>query len=417
MKVLFVCDYFPPFVKGGGEISSFLQAKKLMKKKIGIIILAPEYKEKIKKRKNNLKVYWYKFPFRTKNTSPIMFLNPIFLIYLFFQIIKVVKKERIDLIHCQGKYSMPSAALAKTFLRIPLILTLRDYKGICNHGFCLYQSKKGCNLFSFFKKDFLFYYQNYIKKKNIFSFLLEMIASYVGRINTLILAFFMKKADRLVCVSNFVGKVYAANGYDKKKMVTVYNPSLPVKTEDVKIPLKIKQKINRFKYLVLYAGKLSLGKGSDLLISSAIQMMKKRKDVLFLLAGTKHYPIEKTQSEQILFLDKVRHDLLLKIMNLVDLVCIPSVWPEPLSRVTLEAFSLRKPVLSSNVGGQKELVSEKTGWLFNPNKKELIKAINEAIRDKEKWHILGKNGQQLLLNLEKDQINRLVSSYKSIINK
>lgn len=417
MKILFVCDYFPPFVKGGGEISSYWQVRKATREGIEIIVLAPRYRDKLKIKKEEFKRYWYYLPFKLNVTSPIIFLNPLFLIYLFYQIIKVAKKEKIHLIHCQGKYSTPSVVLAKIFLKIPAILTLRDYKGVCNLGFCLWNGKKSCNLLSFFKKDFLFYYKNYVKNKNLASFLAQLIVSYIGRLNTILLSFFMKRTDKLVCVSDYIAKVYANNGYDKKKMITIYNLAPNLERKDIKIPKNFERAMKKFKYIILYAGKLSLGKGANLFITVAQEIVKKRKDVLFIFAGKTFYPIKKANSKQLLFLDRVNHQLLLKIMGLSDLVCVSSIWPEPLSRVTLEAFSLGKPVLSSNVGGQKELVSNKTGWLFNPTKKELIKTINNALKNKNKWHILGENGKEFLLDLEKEQINKLISLYKLIMSR
>ena len=169
MKILFICDFSPTSYEGGAEISSFWQAEKLKKKGIKVFFL-----------------------YRKKSNNFISFCG---------EIIKTVKSKKIDLIHCQGKYSWPAVFLSKIIFKKPAILTLRDYKGICPHGFCLYHKNKSCNLVSFFKEDFLFYYQNYIKNKNPLSFLIQLMFSYFGRLKTLVLSFFIKRADKLVCVS------------------------------------------------------------------------------------------------------------------------------------------------------------------------------------------------------------------------
>jgi len=417
MKILFICDYFPPFIKGGGEISTYWQAKKLIEEKIKVLVLAPKYKDIIKFKKDKIKIFWYQLPFKLKSASPIIFLNPIYTSFLFFKIVKVCQKENIDLLHCQGKYSAPAAVLAKLFLKLPLVLTLRDYRGICNHGFCLYKDSKACNLFSFFKKDFLVYFKNYIKNKNILTFFLQAFASFLGRINTFFLAFFMKKADRFICVSNFVATIYINNGFAEDKMVTVYNTTPKININEVKIPKAVKQKIGQYKYVFLYAGKLSLGKGAGVLIAAAKKIIKTRSDILFIFAGKLHYPIKKFKSSQLVFLGKLKHQLLIKIMSLVDVVCLPSLWPEPLSRVTLEAFSMGKPILSSNVGGQKELVSKKRGWLFKPNEIELIKSINESLKERHKWKSMASNAKKYAASLENRQIKKLISLYSFCINK
>lgn len=391
MNILFINDYLK---KGGGEISSYWQEKKLGKKGIRVI----------------------NYALAKKNQAPLSyFLNPILILINIINIKKIVDKNKIKLIHCQGKYSVPTAVIAKSLLSLPLIITLRDYKGICNHNFCLYDRKKGCNLLSFFKKDFLYYQRNYLKDQSFFSFLKQLFFSYGARIYTLLLKYFLKKADKFVCVSNYIRDIYSLNGYDKKKMIVVYNQPPDLNLSRVKISNKIKKKIEKYNTVILYAGKLSLGKGADLLISSAEKIIKKNKNILFIFCGNVYYPVKKVASNQILFFNKIEHSMLLKIMKMVDIVCIPSIWPEPLSRVTIEAFYMGKPVLSSNAGGQTEFVSEKNGWLFEPSLTGLEKILLKAIKQRQCWQGKGEQGKKLILKLEKENIKKLIGLYKSLI--
>jgi len=415
MRVLFVCDFFPPFTRGGGEISAYWQAKKISKKGIKVIILAPRFQDKLNIKKEEFKMHWYYMPFKLRVFTPIIFLNPFFIVYLFWQITNIVKKEKITLIHCQGKYSMPAVFLAKLFLGIPIILSLRDYGGLCNHAFCLYKNKKACNIFSFFQKDFLVYYQNYIKKKNIFSFLAQLIMSYLGRINTLILSFFMKRADILVCISSFIKDVYVTNGFDQRKLKIIYNFPPVTGFKYTRLTPQISRRLRQYKYKILYAGKLSLGKGANFLIDAAKEITKTKKDVLFIFCGNVYYPIKKNNSPQTLFLGRVENRVLLKIMSLSDLVCVPSVWSEPLSRVVLEAFFLKKPVLSSTTGGLPELVNRTRSWLFRPNKKDLKKTILQALGEQKTWSQKAKIAKDFLSNLEKNEMKKLLSLYRSIL--
>jgi len=416
MKILFLCDYFPPFSKGGAEISSFLQAKELSKKDVKVVVLSPRYREKKTAFKENFKRYWYFFPFPSSRISPLMFLNPFFIFYLFLNILKVYKKEKFDLIHCQGKYSVPSAIFIKWILKIPVVVSLRDYKGICSHGFCLYSSTKGCNLFSFFKKDFKIYYKNYILKKNFLNFILQSLIAFSGRLRIEFLSFFMKKADFFISVSDFVRKVYGDNGYPVNKIRTVYNLPPDYKTGVLKSIDKYSQdKIDKAGCVVLYAGKLSLGKGAQLLIKCASQL--KKENFLFIFAGGIHLQNPNpNNNKNIVFLGKIEHNQVIKLMEEVDIVCIPSIWPEPLSRVVFEAFFLKKPVLSSNVGGQSELVDQKCGWLFKPAQKELIQKLKQVLKEKEQWITKGKIGYLKALKIKETSINKLITIYKRLCN-
>jgi glycosyltransferase involved in cell wall biosynthesis len=52
----------------------------------------------------------------------------------------------------------------------------------------------------------------------------------------------------------------------------------------------------------------------------------------------------------------------------MDICIVPSVWQEPFGIVTLEAMSIGRPVIASNVAGQREIVTDgETGYLVAPN--------------------------------------------------
>jgi glycosyltransferase involved in cell wall biosynthesis len=50
----------------------------------------------------------------------------------------------------------------------------------------------------------------------------------------------------------------------------------------------------------------------------------------------------------------------------VDVLAMPSLFPEPFGRGAIEAFAHGVPVLAARTGGLPEVVDESTGWLFDP---------------------------------------------------
>ncbi|MHA1386530.1 MAG: glycosyltransferase, partial [Candidatus Helarchaeota archaeon] len=102
------------------------------------------------------------------------------------------------------------------------------------------------------------------------------------------------------------------------------------------------------------------------------------------------------------------------------IVCIPSVWPEPLSRVTFEAMSLGKPVISSNVGGQAEAIEDgKTGLLVPPNNvNKLADAILKLINNEELRTSLGLEGEKIVKNKFNLDISvkKHIELYKKVIS-
>jgi glycosyltransferase involved in cell wall biosynthesis len=51
----------------------------------------------------------------------------------------------------------------------------------------------------------------------------------------------------------------------------------------------------------------------------------------------------------------------------VDVLAVPSLFPEPFGRGAIEALAHGVPVLAARTGGLPEVVDESTGWLFDPH--------------------------------------------------
>jgi glycosyltransferase involved in cell wall biosynthesis len=79
-------------------------------------------------------------------------------------------------------------------------------------------------------------------------------------------------------------------------------------------------------------------------------------------------------------------------------VVFPALWAEPLSTVAYEAYDMGKPILSSNVGGMKEIIlDQQTGHLLPPaSPKPWQDAILRCAHDPAYARRLGLNGRQWL---------------------
>ena len=84
-----------------------------------------------------------------------------------------------------------------------------------------------------------------------------------------------------------------------------------------------------------------------------------------------------------------------------DIVISPSIEPEAFGRVAVEAQSMEKLIIASNIGGSNEtIINEKTGLLFeagDPN--SLSKRIIQAVTmDESYYKIMGKEGRKNIVN-------------------
>ena len=68
--------------------------------------------------------------------------------------------------------------------------------------------------------------------------------------------------------------------------------------------------------------------------------------------------------------------------SLADVVVSTSVEPEAFGRVSVEAQSMEKPIIASNIGGSKEtIINKKTGLLYkHDDPRELAKSLNTVIQ-------------------------------------
>ena len=78
------------------------------------------------------------------------------------------------------------------------------------------------------------------------------------------------------------------------------------------------------------------------------------------------------------------------VTSLLDMVLVPSIIPEACPRTIIEAMAVGKPVISTPLGGSKELVTPETGLLVPPEDAAAIAdAITTLATDRERLRVMG----------------------------
>ena len=83
--------------------------------------------------------------------------------------------------------------------------------------------------------------------------------------------------------------------------------------------------------------------------------------------------------------------------SLADVVVSASIEPEAFGRVAVEAQSMGKPIIASNIGGSKEtILNKKSGFLYNhDDPRELAKSLNTVIQlTQEELKSMGNEGRK-----------------------
>ena len=104
-----------------------------------------------------------------------------------------------------------------------------------------------------------------------------------------------------------------------------------------------------------------------------------------------------------------------------DIVISPSIEPEAYGRVAVEAQSMEKLIIASNIGGSNEtIINKKTGFLFEAGDANDLskKIINAITMDEMSIQLMGKEGRKNVIkkfNVEKMCFSTY-SEYKRLLN-
>jgi len=193
-------------------------------------------------------------------------------------------------------------------------------------------------------------------------------------------------------------------------------------SSDEKQNLKKELGIPKNSLIVGTAGRLVPVKGPEFLIKASKYIISKYPDTYFIFAGDgpleqdlKKKTLEMGISENIIFLGW--SDNLAKIISIYDIFVLPSL-NEGMGRVLVEAMTLGKSIVASNIGGIPDLViHEKNGFLFPPkNPKELAKYIQVLLEDKDKREKMGLVGKEMALNFSAESmIEKIASLYEELL--
>jgi glycosyltransferase involved in cell wall biosynthesis len=288
-------------------------------------------------------------------------------ILAFFDVVKrhvqLIRKEHIDLILTNSIKSDYYGSLAAAIARRPVLWYLHDY--VDNHYFPGW-ARLG-----------LVFFANFFAKK-------------------------------ILCNSNATCMAIERLGGDRKKLVTVYPPSIDrvetILRPDIRRELDLSPKTR----LVTMVGRITAPKGQLEFVRAAEMVIQSKNNVVFLLVGESVFgayddnyarqvedAIQQLPQPQRVYLLGARQDSL-GIIAESDVIVFHSLWPEGFGLAVAEAMELGRPVVSTRVGGTVELIEDGvTGLSVEPaDIVGMSRAICELLDDPEKANILAKAGQK-----------------------
>lgn len=297
--------------------------------------------------------------------------NPISIIKTFFILRKIIKNEKIDIVHSHHR-------MAAFYSRI---------LNICNRKF----------------KRVYTAHNIFYNKKILLRFSLKgstIVACGDGVKNNLV-NFYNIKEDKISIIYNSV----------EVNEIGIKNGTL----EDLK---------NKNKIIIGTIGRLTEQKGIDIFIKSISKVVKSNKNVVGVIVGdgenrnvlenlVKDLNIEKN----IIFLGYQKN--VFDIIKQLDFIILASRW-EGFPLTPIEVFSMKKTIIASNIDGNNEIVKhEYNGLLFEKdNIDELSNKIEELVMDEAKITKLEKEALKTFNDkFSYDKfINNYLNLYKNTLN-
>ena len=252
----------------------------------------------------------------------------------------------------------------------------------------------------------------------------------------------MVRSNLIIAGSNFIfshiNKNYSKYLGAKKKLLVIFrginvdyfDPSTTTETQEKQLLIDLQ--IDKSKKIILLPGRLTSWKGQESFIE-ALSLVNKELgyDSFYgvILGSDQGRNVYKKKiirlveqhrlTNQLKFIEHCKN--MPVAYKISDLIVSASIEPESFGRIAVEAQSMKKPILASDIGGSNETVENgKTGFLFEAgNPVSLSNKILEILKlDESTLKSMGNEGRKNIIkkfNVEKMCFSTY-SEYKKLLN-
>ncbi len=400
MNVGFITPYYPPFIVGGAEISLQLLASEIAGQNHNVSIFTPDYNGPDRIEGKNPKVYrlaWEKEydPYvRERRNIASRFAHHI-----------LATKPVLDIVDSY-LWHTPAKIVADR-LGIPFVASIRSTFPYCPSRINLTQNHRHCQeMFGCLKcrianngsdirrvKSWLF---TAIARKKVLRVLKS--AECITFASQALLELFEDYNDNLEIISSICSSENNVQPYPKEK--------IGLSTND---------------FSIVYAGRMSEGKGVRFLLDTAKSVLRKKSNVKFIFIGKGNLAQEIQNSDEfknghIIYVEKMDQAEILSIFKMADLVAVPSIQFEGFPRTAIESIAVGTPVVGTRVGGVPEAIGNCGICVAPGDLNGFSNAIVQLIDDAELRHKYSVNTMEERKKYLPEYIaNRVLNIYKRLL--
>lgn len=305
------------------------------------------------------------------------------------RLIKIIRDHKIDILHAtDNRYLGVPAVQATKECSIPLVQDYRDYWFTCLKGDLLFQNCDHCagpqltkcqQCLGTFRKPWTTHKYQYWQTKPTLLAQADLKFPVSQHVADQLIEAKVCTADDPTSIVIY-DTIAPSSKEDATQKVASSSITVPIgdssATQSTSISLQTLKKQNKF--LVFFAGKLIYHRGIQTLLETARLCQKANPQITFLVAGDGEMKSDifnfqkKYQLHNVILLGQIPTHQMRVFYQHVDLFYFPSLLHEPFSRSVLEAVFYNLPVVTSNLGGLKEIVRDGyNGFLIDPAQPQL----------------------------------------------
>ena len=361
-KILFVHNFYQI---GGGEHTVFSNEKRLLEENGHEVVTYTRDNSELKSS------------FIKKLLLPV---NTIFSFKTYFEARKIIKSEKIDIVHCHNTFPLISPAIyyAAKSCGVPVVQTIHNFRFLCPNALfyregCVCEECLENGVFNAVKYGC---YRNSKVQTMVVAAMLcihRKLGTY-KKINYIFLTEFNKEKFRYL-LGDYVDKQFVKPNFE-------YIEEKPAQPEEIDH--------NKF----VFVGRLDENKGVSFLLE-AWEKVDKEKHLYIFGDGKLADEVKKSAEENsnVHFMGFQPIEIVLNNLKTAESMVFTSEWYEGFPMTLIEAMAMGVPVVCSNIGNHASIVeSAKLGSLYkNKDEKSFIEAINLASENNNSLRKIARN--------------------------